>query len=299
MFLTRTPTGIQDYVLSPDRTTMIYTVQQKEQGTELWRINLDGSNQRQLLSCPAAICKNASWSPDGQRLVYERITLPSPENPLGLPELWWLDVTSGQTEPVFPNSQWPGFNPHWSPDGQWLSYAAPVSNEIVIYNLTDGRRHTIPNQLGSNVAWQPDASAILVQDLTSNPDGFFAHLFRFDLASEQLVDLSQAANAEDTLAVWSPDGQWIAVLRRELSNPAKAEDRQLWVMRADGSEAHQLTNKANVYYGGLSWAPDSKYLLFHQYLLEQEGQPEIWLVNAETGEQQQIVSPGNWPTWLP
>jgi Tol biopolymer transport system component len=40
-----------------------------------------------------------------------------------------------------------------------------------------------------------------------------------------------------TNPVWSPDGQWIAYLSK-----ANGSDWQVWVMRADGTEAHQISN---------------------------------------------------------
>jgi TolB protein len=239
------------------------------------------------------------WSPDGQRIIYDKSDFPSADNPLGLPSLWWLDLATNQTGRVFPNSQWPGLNPGWSPDGQWLNYTSPGSGQVEIYNLKDGRRHTIPGQTTGSVAWQPDSSTLLIEAVRTQAAGFLTHLLRFNLESGQLVDLSGAANAEDTAAAWSPDGQWIAVVRRELSNPDEAKNLQLWVMRADGSQARRLTSQVDALYGPLSWSPDGKYLLFHQYVLKKQKQPDIWLLNIQTGELQVVASPGYWPAWLP
>jgi Tol biopolymer transport system component len=57
---------------------------------------------------------------------------------------------------------------------------------------------------------------------------------------------------------WSPDGKWIAfVSTRPAANPAKATLKAVWVVRAKGGKAYQLTgwdcNAANV-----EWSPDQR-----------------------------------------
>ena len=49
-----------------------------------------------------------------------------------------------------------------------------------------------------------------------------------------------------------------------------------------------------------AWSPDGRCLLFQRYPLEKPNpRPGIWLLNVETGELQEVVTPGQWPTWLP
>jgi Tol biopolymer transport system component len=88
-------------------------------------------------------------------------------------------------------------------------------------------------------------------------------------------------------------------MRRESSNPDTAKNLQLWVMHADGSQARRLTDQTDALYGALNWSPDGHYLLFHQYVLKKQRDPQIWLLNVQTGELQLIASPGYWPAWLP
>ena len=49
-----------------------------------------------------------------------------------------------------------------------------------------------------------------------------------------------------------------------------------------------------------AWSPDGRCLLFQQYALEKPNpRPGIWLLDVETGELQEVVTPGLWPRWLP
>ncbi len=298
-FITQAPSGIRTYYLSPDGDKIVYTTQRDDGGSELWFISSEGSDQRQLLVCPEVACDGVAWSPDAQRIVYEKREIASPENPLGLPSLWWFAIDSGETQLVFPNSQWSGFNPSWSPDGQWISYTSAGSGQIELYNLVDGRRHTLDNQVGGNVAWHPNAKSILFQDVQTKPEGFFIHLLNFDLDSGATINLSEAANAEDSNSVaWSPDGEQVAVVRRISTASNSARGNQIWVMRPDGSEAQQLTNQPNIFYSTVAWSRDGQHLLFQQTLLGGDGKSEIWMISVETNQLQRLGL-GRWPNWLP
>ena len=54
---------------------------------------------------------------------------------------------------------------------------------------------------------------------------------------------------------WSPDGHWIAFASR------RTEKNNLWLIRADGGEAEQLTDlKSDA--GGFHWSPDGQWIAF-------------------------------------
>lgn len=64
---------------------------------------------------------------------------------------------------------------------------------------------------------------------------------------------------------WSPDGKWIAfVSTRPAPNPTKSTPKAVWVIRAQGGEAYQLTdssyNPANV-----EWSPDQRRIAFGSF----------------------------------
>ena len=99
---------------------------------------------------------------------------------------------------------------------------------------------------------------------------------------------------------WSPDGNWIAVVRREWRNDAADRGNQIWLMRPDGSEARPVTDVENVIHRSLVWSPDSSYLLFQAYVIQPPSTvSEVRALNIQTGELTTIVSPGNYPSWAP
>ena len=66
-----------------------------------------------------------------------------------------------------------------------------------------------------------------------------------DPIADTRVNLSgETAPVEDGAPVWSPDGEWLAFRRNINDGPGATLTKQLWLMRADGSEARPLTNDA-------------------------------------------------------
>jgi TolB protein len=256
---------------------------------------MDGSEARELVDCDPADCSQPVWSPDGSKVVYERLDFGGANGGLGLPTLWWLDVESGETRPVFQDAQIPGINPRWSPDGAWLSYSTP-DGSVRLYNLSTGENRILDNFLGAAADWSPDSQSVLLRDVLTQEQGFVTHLFRYDLEGGALTDLNDDPNQENNLGVWSPDGAWVAVVRRELSVSMGDE---IWVMRADGSEARQLTDEPNVLHGSLEWSPDGRYILFDNYMLDIFPlEAHLQVLEVKSGETMDLGVTGYTPAWV-
>jgi nickel/cobalt exporter len=130
MVLTQQSTGVWGYALSPDGLTIAYITTQDDGRSDIWLIALDENDRPERLPCPELSCSGVVWSPNGQRFIYETLSPPTPDAPSGLPSLWWLDVATRETEPVFQDSHWPGFNATGSPDGQCSVTFTPVAPKL-------------------------------------------------------------------------------------------------------------------------------------------------------------------------
>lgn len=104
------------------------------------------------------------------------------------------------------------------------------------------------------------------------------------------VDINASDSWAEFEAAWSPDGQWIAIVR-------DAPAPQIWLVRPDGTGAHILVQGEKISYSGLRWSPDSRFLVYCRYSTQTGGTPEIW--QADTTTDQQIkVGAGILPGFL-
>ncbi|MSP12286.1 MAG: hypothetical protein EXR62_04925 [Chloroflexi bacterium] len=297
--LTKEPYGIWDYALSPDGAQIIYTISYPDSRNDLWIMNVDGAARHELLACPDGACSGAAWFPAGGRIVFEKRALATPGGPPGLPRLWWLDLSGGATAPVFQDSQILGFGAAFSADGQWLSYVSPTNQGVYAFNLNDGRIRAVPSEMGAPGVWNAAGTALIVPAIQARGEGFAAHLLQVNPEPNQWVNLSGDNDVEDSAPAWSPDGAQIAFARKLVGSQNTFGD-QIWLMQADGSGAHPISDDPGYHHGLISWSPDGRYLLFQRFALGQAAiQPEIALIDVQAQTLRQVEAAGSWPTWLP
>lgn len=294
--------GLWDFAVSPADGRIVFSALTDAGASDLWMLAPGASAPEQLLACPNAFCSSPSWSQDGALLLFsQRNATEFGAAAVNPPRLAILHVASGETAPVFSDSQKLGFEARWASDGQWITYLSPDFVGIGVYNLESGDERFYPTQTGEAAVWRPGHTQFVMNEQRIDGGRVSIHLFLVDPIADARVNLSgETAPVEDGAPVWSHDGEWLAFRRNITDGTGATLSKQLWVMRADGSDARPLTNDGAADHGPPTWSPDGRYLLYHRFPLKG---PEIvisvWMIDVATGEQWQVASPGQRPQWLP
>lgn len=178
-------------------------------GAEIRKMDLDGGNRQVLASAaPSAV---PFLSPDGERIVYERITA-------GLRSLWSVAVEGGTAQPL---TLYESFLGTVSPDGERLAfyYLDPDAGRyrIGVTPLQGGDPELSfdvePPGHGSFLRWAQDGQALLINTMPTDR----ANLWRLPLDGSEPQRLTRF---DDSLLYWvdfSPDGETMAIARGNLT----------------------------------------------------------------------------------
>ncbi len=312
--LTSETAVLLNYAPAPNGQKIAYAVTLPDGSSQIKLLSLSNASASQpqtVLTCPGAECSQPVWHPDGRRLLYEHRQPPN----FSRPQLWWLDTETGETILLLEKETAVGSGARFSPDGSWVSFATSPDQGLRLYSFVDGRSFTFPSDVGTAAAWHPFGHQLLFQNSRAvvfhgaNDGNHADHSHDFSVAvslyratlgsattdpTSHLISEDGAFN--DGNAAWSPNGDWIAFGRRLART---SSGRQLWLMRADGSEARALTKDISLNYGPPSWSPDGRFLLFQQYnSATPNATPTIWLLEIASGEFIQVTNNGLLPNFL-
>jgi Tol biopolymer transport system component len=202
-------------VWSPDGTRIAYAGEPGRDDGSIYVVNADGTATR-LVSADSESF-GLAWSPDGTQIAY------------GVKDGIALVQVDGRGKRVLPtDSGKDPWRPAWSPDGRRIAF---LSGGLYVTDVAGSGETKLTEAEGPPTpAWSPDGRQIVFardnQIYVINADG----------TGERQLKRS-AWGEEFDAPTWSPDGTRIAFLRGSFSGYG-AND--VWIMNADGSEAHVL-----------------------------------------------------------
>lgn len=285
--------NVAGFTLSPDGSQVIYNTRTENLENSLWLVNLSERERTKLLDCVHALCSRPVFSPDGNEIVYEYLNYPDGRNILVSPR--WMDLRSGENKPLFKTMDFPGSAPRWSPDGAWLSYSA--AGCLRLYNTQTGENRLVKSLYSYGAEWSPGGTAILYLDAVIKDDQqVVAQALVYQLTSDTVRNISPDADHAIPFATWSPDGNWIALIRRDLG---VERGDQIWLVRPDGSDARALTDLPHRAHGSLAWSPDGSQLLYDVEFIDSESsEPHLQLIDIATGQISDLGLKGFSAKWL-
>jgi Tol biopolymer transport system component len=236
---------------------------------DIFTINADGTNRRQLTTDPDAD-RLPVWSPDGTRIAFFRGCVDRARE-ICTPTLYVMHadgsnqtmVTDATGAPIQVRYDTPA--PIWSGDGQ----------ELIVYLYRNGEHgaYRIPAAGGTPVKVYSFIS-------TQVPNAVEEYGFRP-----------------------SPDAKQVIFIRQTGECQVDSCTHHIYVMNADGSDKRQLTHDGT-YNEEPAWSPDGKQILFVSDRESTDGNRTwgMYTMDADGGHQQQLaqnVDGSAQPLWLP
>jgi Tol biopolymer transport system component len=335
--LTNHPGGVQDFQVDASGPVIYYSVRNGGAGSDIYRLDLTAFQSESalqnpdqatagvtpplqpeiILSCSMAICRAPAVSPDGRYLAYEHIALPGSDDP-NYPQVRLLSLEA-QTFPVTDSSPdlvlageplHQTLQPSWSSQGILAFYDTNAAAYIFVDPL-DGERARLPNQTGQSGAWSPDGRYFLAAEIFFLDENFSqaltnleplanSHLLLFDWRQGAIQDLTPQETMEDASPAFSPDGEHLAFARKFLDIARWTPGRQIWLERFGSLDEEPLTDEPLYNHFDFTWSPDGDrlaYVRFNQSAMTEP--PEIWLIEPDTKQAEQLVVGGYSPQWIP
>ena len=265
--------------------THIYFVNNRGGSKEIWQMDYDGANEKQLTHL-GSIALSPHVSPDGSRVAFSGVTK----------EGWQILMYSFDLNRLvnFPHFPGDNYSPAWSSDGQNIAFSSSRTGNTEIYSVTSsgGNLRRLTENKGPDVSptWNPKTNAQIawVSGRTGLPQ-------IYTMASDgtnatRITDQGYAVSPS-----WSPNGQFLAFAWVRHYGPGAPGASDIYIMDIASKQWAQLTHD-----GGRndfpSWSPDGRHIVFQS---NRTGKLQIWTMLADGSEQRQLTKSGesSQPNW--
>jgi serine/threonine protein kinase len=184
----------------------------------------------------------------------------------------------------------PGTRVAWSPDGARIAFMRLDDQkhpQIYTITLADKKVQALTDGTDDkdDPAWSPDGTKIAFWKSVDGKREIYTH--ELTSASENKVTYSDATHAANDPA-WSPDSKKIAFTRDATAPGHDAEDHDIWLVNADGTDQHALTTTPEREMDPF-WAPDGQWIGFVKGVV---AKPDIWKMRPNGTGQVSIAPPG-------
>lgn len=264
--------------------TKIYFVSARTGSKEIWVMDYDGMNERQLTHL-GSISLSPRVSPDNSRVAFS-----------SLGTGWSIRMYSLDLGRIVAFPSWGGttVSPAWSSDGTKLAFSSDRGGDPDIY-VTDAsgmNPHRITAFRGPDVSptWNPKTNAQIawVSGRTKLPQ-----IYIMDTDGANVTRMTDSGYA--SAPSWSPNGELLTFAWNRSYGPGAPGGEDIYIMDTASRQWTQLTHAAGAN-DAPSWSPDGRHIVFQR---EQGGHSEIWMMLADGTDQQQLTHGGDnsMPNW--
>lgn len=275
---------LQAFGAEPLSRSCIFFVSDRSGHKEIWRMNHDGSEPKQITST-RSITFQPAVSGDGRWLAYTTLT--------GLKyEIRLQPAGGGRARTVGHPRSHLSYTPSFSADGKRLFFSASVDgwSNLFALDLADGKLNRLTTVRALDVEPRPDPKAAETIVFTSGRSG---RPQLYSMTSEGL-DVSRVTSGEGQAVNpnWHPGGQHLAFA---WTNGYEPGNFQVFVMDFRSRAFVQLTRGEQASENPV-WAATGRHLA---YAVRHRGISQIWSMLADGTNQKQLTTAGSntQPVW--
>jgi serine/threonine protein kinase/Tol biopolymer transport system component len=190
---------------------------------DIWIMNADGSNQKQLTDHPQAD-ENPVVSPNGRYVVFQSLRT-------GNWNLWRMDIDGGNLKQLTTGEN--DVDPDITPDNQWVIYCSTENKNAGIWKVPiDGGA---PVRIASNTqatspSVSPDGKQLAYIEVAQQAKSSFKLIIIPLTGGDPIKTFEVPILASDRLLRWSADGRALVYLGRHTS----VGEASLWRQSFDG-----------------------------------------------------------------
>jgi dipeptidyl aminopeptidase/acylaminoacyl peptidase len=217
---------------------------------DIWIVNADGSDNRQLTRSGAGFDFKPTWSPDGKQLAFQ--TTRGARPPSGETNIFVINADgSGARQLTTPsNFRYGGSSPDWSPDGTRIAFGSPRGLALID---PSGGPVTLVGVPGDAPSWSPDSSKIAYIAPTGTDQPTNQDVYIVSPSGSKLRRLTREPGLEFP-GPWSPDGKRLAYFVQ-----VRGSGHTI-IVNSDGSHAAQVTRGVGTQFPS-DWIDDGRLVV--------------------------------------
>ncbi|HEY7280680.1 MAG TPA: hypothetical protein VID47_03705 [Actinomycetota bacterium] len=249
----------------------------------IYAVAPDGTGLRPLVNDASA--STPAWSPDGSRIAFESGD--------GSSDIFTMRADgSGRMRLT---SDGASTGPTWSPDGRRIAFARETPGSADIYAMDADGSDLVKLTSGplrkSTPDWSPDGSRIAFVGYDAGPPPSPTRIYTVSVEGSEMRAVGPQNSARPR---WSPNGTRIVFVNESTGS--------IWVMNADGTQAHRVVDLASIPGGGSfepnftvpSWSPDGSSIVFaagnaaasHLYVATADGSSVTQLTTGPASDEE-------------
>ncbi len=301
--LTHTDNRIFDYQPSSDGEWIAFSAVNEQKGTDIWIMDRDGNNTQILIDCGEDRCTTPSWSLLTSEMAYTREQAPvATASPHGAPRPWIYHLITGDTYPLFSDTQKIGYDPVFSPDGEWISLWNGIDGGILIVNRAGGKTYLVPTASGDTGSWTSDGKTLFYEGIVIGETRNHSTILRAEIESQKtttiLGDNLDLSGYNYKTPAWNPAGIGLAIAAQP--NP-KIPGMEVWLVSPDGEKMQTISSDLSSIASFFDWSQDGQKLIFKTGTLSGitgQGKIVLWNLNQEN-KLSTLANNASFPKWLP